>query len=130
MLAKKGIDFYALQIGKNADQLAAFRDRVNVRRVLGDDVDLLATASLIERMDLVITVDTMVAHLAGALGKPVWLMLYYPGDWRWMMNRADSPWYPTMRIFRMGPDGDWTPVLRRLARQLDHMSAAHPEVCG
>lgn len=68
--------------------------------------DFAQTAALIENLDLVITVDTSVAHLAGALGKPTWIMLPYVPDWRWMLDRDDSPWYPTARLFRRIHRGD------------------------
>ena len=73
--------------------------------------DVGATARLIQRLDLVVTVDTMVAHLAGALGVPVWTMLHSDADWRWMAGRDDSPWYPTMRLFRQRRAGDWETVM-------------------
>ena len=69
-------------------------------------------------MDLVITVDTAVAHLAGAMGKPVWVLLAAMPDWRWMLGRQDSVWYPTARLFRQRKAGDWTEVIERVARQL------------
>jgi ADP-heptose:LPS heptosyltransferase len=68
-------------------------------------------AAIIARLDLVITTDSFVAHLAGALGKPVWTLLPVAPDWRWMTDRADSPWYASMRLFRQRVRGDWSPVL-------------------
>jgi hypothetical protein len=77
------------------------------------------TAALIANLDLVIAVDTAVAHLAGAMGKPVWVMIPYIPDWRWMLNRDDSPWYPTMKLFRQNsPGGDWPRVIQRVAESL------------
>jgi tetratricopeptide (TPR) repeat protein/ADP-heptose:LPS heptosyltransferase len=73
--------------------------------------DVQDTAGLIAQLDLVITVDTMVAHLAGALGKPVWLLLPFAPDWRWMLGRDDTPWYPGMRLFRQRQAGDWTSLI-------------------
>jgi hypothetical protein len=78
--------------------------------------DLLHTARLIRSLDLVITVDSMPAHLAGALGVPVWTLLHADCDWRWMDEREDSPWYPTMRLFRQRTRGDWDGVIARLLR--------------
>jgi ADP-heptose:LPS heptosyltransferase len=82
--------------------------------------DIAATAADICQLDLVVTVDTMVAHLAGALGKPVWTLLPYRADWRWMIYRADSPWYPTMRLFRQSSPGDWSTVIAEVAAELDN----------
>ncbi len=82
-------------------------------------LDTLAdTAGLIAQLDLVIAVDTAVAHLAGALGKPVWLLLPAAPDYRWLLGRTDSPWYPTMRLFRQPASGDWAPVLDAIAATL------------
>jgi hypothetical protein len=79
---------------------------------------ILDTAAAIMNLDLVITVDTMVAHLAGALGKPVWVLLPFHADWRWMLDRDDSPWYPTMRLFRQRRPGDWKRVVHDVIRAL------------
>jgi Flp pilus assembly protein TadD len=76
------------------------------------------TAAVMEMLDLVITVDTASAHLAGALGRPVWVMLGFAADWRYLLDRDDSPWYPTMRLFRQGTSGDWLTVTRRIAGEL------------
>ncbi len=88
------------------------------------DSDAIAdTATTIANLDLVITVDTMVAHLAGALGAPVWLMLHFAADWRWLLDRRDSPWYPTMRVFRQSRPDDWGPVVREVAAALAAVTA-------
>jgi hypothetical protein len=87
--------------------------------------DFSDTAGLLELMDLVICVDTSVAHLAGAMGKPVWLLLPFNADWRWLIGRDDSPWYPTMRIFRQRSAGDWNSVLVRVKDDL-HKNLAVP----
>ena len=80
--------------------------------------DFEDTAALIENLDMVISADTVVAHLAGALGKPVWIMLRKSGEWRWLMERSDSPWYPTARIFRQKTPGDWAGLISDIAQQL------------
>ena len=86
---------------------------------IGDDLhDFASTAALIESLDLVITVDTSVAHLAGALGKPVWVLLAAQPDWRWGMGCADSIWYPSARVFRQSTLGDWSGVVAALETAL------------
>jgi ADP-heptose:LPS heptosyltransferase len=80
--------------------------------------DFADTAALIEALDLVISVDTAVVHLAGALGKPVWVLNRYDQDWRWLRNRTDSPWYPTARLFRQHSLGDWSGVIEDLVAAL------------
>ena len=80
--------------------------------------DFADTAAVIEQLDLVIAVDTAVAHLAGALGKPVFVLISYIQDWRWLAGRADSPWYPTARIFRQPAPGDWDSAIAAAAQAL------------
>jgi Flp pilus assembly protein TadD len=99
----------------DAELLARYPDVVEYREALQDFAD---TAALIEQLDLVVTVDTGVAHLAGAMGKPVWIMLTYGADWRWLLDREDSPWYPTARLFRQTAAGDWEGVIRRVEAAL------------
>ncbi len=82
------------------------------------------TADLIAGLDLVVTVDTMVAHLAGTLNRPTALLLKHDADWRWMRDRADSPWYPSMRLYRQAAPGDWASALASLARDLPHLIGA------
>ena len=86
--------------------------------------DFTDTAALIAQMDLVISVDTSVAHLTGALGKPLWLLLPFHPDFRWLRDRDDSPWYPTAKLFRQTTDGDWDGVVARIANQLEMKFAA------
>jgi ADP-heptose:LPS heptosyltransferase len=80
--------------------------------------DVLTTASRVRALDLVISVDTMMAHLAGALGVPTWTLLPAQADWRWQEDRADSPWYPTMRLFRQAQPGAWAPVVQQVHQAL------------
>jgi hypothetical protein len=89
-----------------------------VHDVTGESEDLLQAAERITQFDLILTVDTMTAHLAGALGKTVWLMLSFAADWRWMTERSDSPWYPTMRIFRQQQPGRWDCVVDQVRQAL------------
>jgi hypothetical protein len=85
--------------------------------------DLAETAALISELDLVITVDTSVAHLAGALGKPVWILLATRVDWRWLAEGTTSPWYPTARLFRQAKPGAWGPVLAEVRTELEKMAS-------
>lgn len=112
------IEFIALQNSiRETDRaaLAAFENLVYLGEAIEDLDDV---AALIELCDLVISVDTSAAHLAGALGKPLWLLLSRVPDWRWLLEREDSPWYPSARLFRQRALGDWDEVLERVARQL------------
>jgi hypothetical protein len=82
-------------------------------------VDFADTAAIVSQLDLVISVDTAVAHLAGAMAKPLWLLLPFTPDWRWLLGRDDSPWYPTVRLFRQERNGDWPGVIARVRVALD-----------
>ena len=84
-----------------------------------DDMDV--SAAVVANLDLVISCDSSVAHLTGALGKPVWVALPFTPDWRWLLERDDSPWYPTMRLFRQQRLGDWSEVFVRIAAALGDM---------
>jgi hypothetical protein len=82
--------------------------------------DFADTAAIVEGLDLVISIDTSVAHLAGAMGKPCWTLIpRLHADWRWLRERSDSPWYPTMRLYRQATAGDWAPVIERIVQDLD-----------
>ncbi|HEX6508018.1 MAG TPA: tetratricopeptide repeat protein, partial [Chloroflexota bacterium] len=113
-----GVHFFALQKGPaaiQADAPPAGLELTNLGPLLGDFAD---TAAVIENLDLVITVDTSVAHLAGALGRPFWVALAVAPDWRWLLAREESPWYPTARLFRQERFDDWAPVMERVASSL------------
>jgi ADP-heptose:LPS heptosyltransferase len=84
--------------------------------------DFTDTAALIAELDLVISVDTSVAHLAGALGKPVWVLVSYVPDFRWLLSRDDSPWYPTARLFRQPCIGDWQSVVEKVKAELSFLT--------
>jgi hypothetical protein len=93
----------------------------------GTDIhDFADTAALILQMDLVVSVDTSIAHLAGALGKPVWILIPFAPDYRWMMGRTDSPWYPTARLFRQHRHAEWDPVLDSVSHALRTLAASFP----
>ncbi len=112
------VRFFSLQKGEAAKQAAhppAGMDLTDWTEELNDFAD---TAALVANLDLIISSDTSVAHLAGAMGKPVWVLLPFSADWRWMLKRGDSPWYPTMRLFRQTRPGEWGPVVRRVVAEL------------
>lgn len=112
-----GMQFFSLQKGDAAAELGSIPPGLIIDLVphLSDFAD---TAAAIQALDLVISVDTAVAHVAGALAKPVWTLIPFAPDWRWMLDREDSPWYPTMRLFRQPRPGDWTSVIERVSAQL------------
>lgn len=114
-------DFYSLQIGTGSEQTHELPDRMTVIDATGQIQDFSDTAAMITNLDLVVSVDTAVAHLAGALGKPVWTLLPYVSEWRWMLGRDDTPWYPSMRLFRQTSPGDWKSVFRRLRNELESL---------
>jgi hypothetical protein len=115
------IDFISLQKGGKAPAAFGLTDFMDEMRDFAD------TAALVENLDLVISVDTSVAHLAGALGKPVWLLNRFDAEWRWLDGRTDSPWYPGMRIFRQDKPGDWDGVIAAVAGALRGLAPAGPE---
>jgi hypothetical protein len=119
VLSTAGCQFVSLQKGiVEEDGMNGVPLELRPHHLISETDDVQATASFVKQVDLVIAVDTMVAHLAGALGKPVWLMLEKRADWRWMMERTDSPWYPTLRIFRQTTDGCWGDTGERIAAAL------------
>ncbi len=124
VLQVPGGEFYSLQVGDRAGELATFDSPVAIGDLAPQLHDYADTAAAIAQLDLVISVDTSVAHLAGALGKPVWTVLCYNADWRWLTERKDSPWYPTMRLFRQPQPGDWATVFARVAAALPQWIAA------
>lgn len=112
------IDFYSLQVGPGSEQLKELDNEKCMIDLTNNINDFLDTAGLILNLDLVISVDTSVAHLAGALGKHVWVLLPYVPDWRWLLNREDSPWYPTMRLFRQRSSGNWDSIVQDIKEEL------------
>jgi hypothetical protein len=115
----EGVRLFSLQKGGDSEsQISDLKSQIPLVDWTGDLQDFADTAALIENLDLVITVDTAVAHLAGAMGKPVWVLVTYVADWRWMRDRSDSPWYPTMRLFRQPRPGDWKTPIERVVQEV------------
>lgn len=123
-LARLPLDLVGLQQGPARDDPAAAGLTGALGGMIGADAAIAETAALLCELDLVVSVDTMAAHLAGALGRPVWTLLDAEADWRWMRRRSDSPWYPTMRLFRQKRPGQWGPVIEELSAALAHAARA------
>jgi hypothetical protein len=129
-----GVQLISLQKGPGSEQLRELGKAPTHFPVtgLGDRLDtdeagaFTDTAAVLMSLDLVVSSDTAVAHLAGALGVPVWLALPWVPDWRWLLGRDDSPWYPSMRLFRQPRPGDWDAVFRRMATALAEKRRIYP----
>jgi tetratricopeptide (TPR) repeat protein len=126
LLRTPGIDWLSLQKGPPAGQLAKLPGSIAVWDAASQDRDLAETAALVSTLDLVVTTDTCIAHLAGAMAKPVWILLPHLADWRWMQNSETTPWYPTARLFRQTTPGDWTSVLKRVIAELAQFREIKP----
>jgi len=113
-----GVRFFSLQKGEAAAETKTPPSGMELVDWTQELKDFADTAGLIANLDLVIAVDTAVVHLAGAMGKPVWTLLPFVPDWRWLLEREDSPWYPTMRLFRQNSWGDWDSVITRVVDAL------------
>ncbi|WP_320169166.1 tetratricopeptide repeat protein [Maridesulfovibrio sp.] len=113
-----GVTLYSLQKGPESGQREKHSCGMLVRELAGGCEDFADTAKVMLQLDLVITVDTAVAHLAGALGLPVWVAVPYNPDWRWMRSRTDSPWYPSMTLFRQKTPGKWDDVFDSMLKRL------------
>jgi hypothetical protein len=115
------IQLISLQKGPGTEQLQALATTDHPPLVFPLDEaagPFMDTAAIMQNLDLIICSDTVIVHLAGALGVPVWVALPAVPDWRWLLEREDSPWYPTLRLFRQNRTGDWTEVFQRLAKEL------------
>ena len=123
VLRTPGVRFYGFQTGAAAREAEAFAAAGLLENLGAEFADFSDTAAAMAHMDLVISIDTSVAHLAGAMGKPVWLLLAYAADWRWFLERSDSPWYPTMRLFCQQRKGGWTGVIATVKGALKKMLA-------
>ena len=119
----RDVVFYSLQKGEPAREAARPPSGMRLVDLAGELGDFADSAALIEALDLLISVDTAAVHVAGALGKPVWNLVKYHACWRWLRGRPDSPWYPTMRLFRQPEPGDWTSVVDEAARALHALAA-------
>jgi tetratricopeptide (TPR) repeat protein len=117
----RGVSWFSLQVGDRSADISLL-DAVEIADLSDWLTDFGETAAAVSCLDLVISVDTSVAHLAGALARPVWLLVPNAPDWRWLLERADSPWYPTARLFRRGKTGDWLDVAREAAAALAQMA--------
>ena len=120
------VKLFSLQKGRGREQLATLADRFEIVDLGGlldeEGAAFVDTAAVMMNLDLVITSDTAVAHLAGALGVRVWVVLQRTPNWRWLVDRSDSPWYPTMRLFRQSQLGNWTDVFDQIAIDLRRIS--------
>jgi len=123
LLRTPGITFVSLQKGASAQQISALPGDLFVWDGCSKDQDFADTAALAASLDLIITTDTAVAHLAGAMGLPVWILLAQRADWRWMEGTSDSPWYPTARLFRQRLHGDWAGLLQEVSAALQNSSS-------
>jgi tetratricopeptide (TPR) repeat protein len=123
LAAIPGVEFYSLQRGSAAAQAAHAPAGMKLVDLAGELRDFADDAALIAALDLVISSDTATAHLAGAMGRPVWTLTSFPPDWRWMLEREDSPWYPSMRLFRQRRMRDWTDVVRQVAATLERLAS-------
>jgi hypothetical protein len=120
LLEIPGASFVSLQKGSASGQLDRWKS--SITDWMDECEDYLDTAALVAELDLVISVDTSIAHLAGALGRPVWLLNRFESEWRWLIDRADSPWYPGMRIFNQPRSRDWAAVIETMKAPLERLA--------
>jgi hypothetical protein len=125
-----GVEFFSLQKGSEgerqlADLAAAHAEGPRIVDHTGEFADFSDTAAFIDNLDLVISVDTSTAHLAGAMGKPTWILNRYDACWRWLLDRTDSPWYPTVTLFRQSSFNDWTDVVAGVRKRLTQEALGH-----
>lgn len=122
--------FYSLQWGGHCRDLDECSLGGRLQDTAAQSPEIVDTAADLANMHLLITVDGMAAHLAGALGRRVWVMLPYEADWRWMLDRCDTPWYPTMRLFRQPEPGDWHTPVRQIVKELSSENHIEPRIEG
>jgi len=122
--AVPGVRLVSLQKGPGVEQLRGLHFAViDLGSKLDEEGAFVDTAAVMQSLDLIISVDSSVAHLAGALGVPVWVALPFSPDWRWLLEREDSPWYPTMRLFRQTRPGHWPDVFERIAAEVAYRNS-------
>jgi tetratricopeptide (TPR) repeat protein len=126
LLETAGVHWISLQKGEAAGQIAELQDKIRITDASSTDRDLADTAALIATLDLVITTDTSIAHLAGAMARPVWILLPHLSDWRWMQQIETTPWYPTARLLRQARPGGWPGVMARARADLEAVRAGPP----
>jgi hypothetical protein len=125
ILAVDGVDFFGLQKPMPEEDRAFAAAHPQFVDLSQELTDFAETGALMQNLDLVIAVDTAVVHLAGALGRPAWVLVPEPADWRWLLGRTDSPWYPTLRLFRQERAAEWAPVMQAVAAALRGRVAQH-----
>jgi hypothetical protein len=128
LAAVPDVQFVSLQKGPAAADARTHAGAFDLLDVMSEVRDFADTAAIVANLDLVISVDSSVVHLAGALGKPVFLLDRYDHCWRWLSGREDSPWYPSLRIFRQTRPGGWAPVIARVAAALTRTVAERAEL--
>jgi tetratricopeptide (TPR) repeat protein len=128
LLQTADCDFFSLQVGPRAADLAALPAGIPVADIGSRVRDFADTAAVMRQLDVIISVDTAALHLAGALARPAWGLLPYAPDWRWLLQREDTPWYPTLRLFRQVALGDWAGVINRLREELSRVGRLHREL--
>ncbi|MCU1232528.1 MAG: glycosyl transferase family 9 [Candidatus Solibacter sp.] len=126
LLASSNISFFSFQVGPAAREIESLDQTGRIRDLAPLLADFTDTADGLAEMDLLITVDTSVAHLAGTLGVETWVLIPFVPDWRWMLDREDTPWYPSMRLFRQTARGEWSDAIERLGTALDERAAQTP----
>jgi hypothetical protein len=124
LLTAEGIDFFSLQMGDASAQIGLTPGASGIIEHKNQITDFSDTAAFMSELDLIISVDTAAAHLAGALGRPVWTLLAFAPDWRWGLEGESTPWYPTMRLFRQPALGDWESVISRVAAELERLASS------
>jgi hypothetical protein len=116
----RDVIFYSLQKGRASEEATNPPEGMKLIDYTEEIKDFSDTAGFIQNLDIIISIDTAVAHLAGALGRPVWTLIPFAPDWRWSLNRDDCPWYPTMRLFRQPAPGDWSSVIGKIFNELQN----------